>query len=127
MMFRDMLNGLAMRKLNCWEFKKCGRERNGHAGNKGLCPTMAMTALNGIHGGNHGGRCCWVVKGTLCGGPKSGAYPEKFGMCCSCNFYRLVMQEEGIGFILSTALFRRMEKGGNRKCGGNGRGMNIAV
>ena len=50
-----------MTKLNCWEFKKCGRRPQGiHVHDKGLCPAAAEDALDGIHDGtNAGGPAGW--------------------------------------------------------------------
>ncbi len=43
-------------KLNCWEYKKCGREKNGAKTNEfGVCPVCDATKLNGIHSGKNGG------------------------------------------------------------------------
>lgn len=51
-----------MKKINCWEFKKCGRESGGaHAYDFGVCPAATEKRLNGTHGGKNAGRACWVV------------------------------------------------------------------
>ncbi len=58
-------------KLNCWEFKKCGREKTGD------CPAVRENT----------GHICWMVAGTMCGGKVQGAFAEKVGNCKECNFY----------------------------------------
>jgi hypothetical protein len=66
-------------KLNCWEFKKCGRQPGGENIEKlGLCPATTEARLDGVHNGNNAGRACWVVSGTLCGGEVQGTYAKKF-------------------------------------------------
>ena len=84
------------KKLNCWEFKKCGREPNGNKVNElGVCPASVENKINGLHYGVNGGRCCWVIAGTFCGGKVQGVYAEKLGNCINCEFYKLVWKEEG--------------------------------
>ncbi|OHD13064.1 MAG: hypothetical protein A2086_04010 [Spirochaetes bacterium GWD1_27_9] len=84
------------KKLNCWEFKKCGREPNVNKVNElGVCPASVENKINGLHSGVNGGRCCWVIAGTFCGGKVQGVYAEKLGNCINCEFYKLVWKEEG--------------------------------
>lgn len=87
-------------KQNCWEFTKCGREQGGaKAAESGTCPASIDTSLNGLNGGENGGRICWSVVGSL-----SNKYPWDCGngktACSSCGFYKLVEKEEGIGNFL---------------------------
>ena len=43
-----------MAKLNCWEFKKCGREAGGSkVGELGLCPAATTRAVDGVHDGKN--------------------------------------------------------------------------
>ncbi len=82
-------------KINCWEFKKCGREAGGqHIDDLGPCPVAGYTALNGMHGGKNAGRACWVVAGSLCGGKKQGNEEQKRAACWECTFLKLVKKEE---------------------------------
>jgi hypothetical protein len=82
-------------KTNCWEFKKCGRQPGGHRSHElGICPVTTHTSLKGVHGGNHAGRACWVVAGSLCGGKVQGAYAQKLNNCWRCDFMIKVKQEE---------------------------------
>ncbi len=84
-----------MNKKNCWEYKQCGREAGGaRIGELGVCPAAETAAVDGIHGGRNGGRCCWVVAGTFCGGQVQGVYASKLANCIDCDFYRLVSEEE---------------------------------
>ena len=96
-----------MPKLNCWEFKKCGREK---AENEGACPAVSEKRLDQVHGGSHAGRACWVVAGTMCGGVKQGTFAKKYDNCEKCDFYQLVKREEGANFQLSVILLRRLKE-----------------
>lgn len=65
--------------LNCWDYKKCGRERSGaKAGDLGVCPAYTEQA----------GKACWLVAGTFCGGEVQGTFAEKEHNCMVCDFYK---------------------------------------
>ncbi len=99
-----------MGKSNCWEAKKCGRELGGsRTAELGVCPTAKESRLAGTHDGKFGGRACWVVAGTLCGGTEQGTFAQKYHNCEKCDFYRQVRQEEGKGFILSVLLLNKLK------------------
>lgn len=84
-----------MAKQNCWEIKKCGREPNGlKVKELGICPAAQAEKFNAIHGGKNGGRCCWVIAGTLCGGKVQGSFAMKMTNCMACDFYKSVVEEE---------------------------------
>ena len=88
-----------MKKLNCWESKKCGREPGGEkARDLGACPSATLEKANGINHGKNAGRSCWVVAGTLCGGKTQGEFAMKLKNCLQCEFYDLVVKEEGVKF-----------------------------
>ncbi|MBC8413316.1 MAG: hypothetical protein ISR96_08935 [Nitrospira sp.] len=90
-----------MSKINCWEFKKCGREPGGeHAGSKGVCPAALDETSEGTNSGKCAGRICWSIAGTFCDGIVQGDYAKKEVSCISCNFFLLVREEEGINIIL---------------------------
>ncbi|MGO9006946.1 MAG: two-CW domain-containing protein [Beijerinckiaceae bacterium] len=64
--------------MNCWEFRKCGREANGaNAKLLGVCPAYA----------DHGTHCARIV-GTLCGGRVQGKFAMKLTTCMDCDFYK---------------------------------------
>ena len=82
-------------KVNCWEFKKCGRQPGGHKEKElGTCPATVATDFNGAHGGRAAGRACWAVAGSLCGGTIQGTYAQKLNNCWRCEFMNLVKKEE---------------------------------
>ena len=64
--------------MNCWEFKKCGREANGvNEKELGRCPAYPNK-----------GKLCGELKGTLCGGKIKGMSAIKMEDCTRCEFYR---------------------------------------
>ncbi len=101
-----------MPKINCWEFKKCGREPGGEKTNlKGDCPAATEKKLNGVLGGKNAGRTCWVVAGTLCrGNTICGTFAEKEHDCLMCDFYLSVRSEGGKNFISAGALLKKIRK-----------------
>lgn len=64
--------------MNCWEFKKCGREAFGvNAKELGVCPAFP----------DHGTHCAHIA-GTLCGGAVQGTFAFKMTTCLQCEFYK---------------------------------------
>jgi hypothetical protein len=89
------VNGVTPIKLNCWEFKKCGRQPGGHkVAELGICPVTTYQGLNGAHGGKNAGRACWVVAGSLCGGQIQGTFAQKLHNCWRCDFMNTVKKDE---------------------------------
>lgn len=80
------------RKLNCWEYTKCGRGPNDSGA--GTCPVAAETSADGINGGVNGGRSCWTIAGTFCGGRLQGTLAAKVDTCLRCEFCQSVLSEE---------------------------------
>ena len=95
---------------NCWEFKRCGREAGGaKVPELGVCPVATETRLHGTHGGTNGGRACWVVAGTLCGGKVQGTFAVKLENCSKCEFYTSVRTQEGQSFWKTKDLLARLQ------------------
>ncbi len=64
--------------MNCWEFRKCGRERGGtHSYELGVCPSWPKHGLE-----------CATISGTMCGGEVQGTAAQKLGNCEKCAFYQ---------------------------------------
>ena len=42
------------RRLNCWEYKKCGYGPNVKKSGHMICPTVSEGRLNGVHNGAQG-------------------------------------------------------------------------
>ncbi len=56
-----------MRRLNCWEIKRCGREPGGSKSEElGVCPAATDISADWINGGKNGGRICWAIVGVFC-------------------------------------------------------------
>jgi hypothetical protein len=82
-------------RLNCWEFKKCTREPGGALAKDGkACIASVEKRADGVNSGRNGGRACWAIAGTECGGKPQGAFAQKIDTCQSCLFYLMVMEEE---------------------------------
>jgi hypothetical protein len=103
-----------MQKLNCWEYKKCGRAYSGEAGGVS-CPAFSERRLQHAHDGHRAGRACWVVAGTQCGGQVQGAFANKFTNCEQCDFYKQVKREEGANFRLSILLLKQLQTPDNKE------------
>jgi hypothetical protein len=87
-----------MAKLNCWEYKKCGREViNVKLWECGICPATVETKVDGVNGGKNGGRACWAIAGTLC-----------IEDCSKCDFYKLVKEEEGLNWKGEPAILEKL-------------------
>jgi hypothetical protein len=94
-----------MEKLNCWEYKKCGREPGGKvAEHMGVCPAATEKKFRGVHDGSESGRACWLVAGTLCGGKPQGTFAQKIETCEMCDFFRKVKSEEKDSFMSTNPL-----------------------
>jgi len=90
-----------MQKLNCWEIKKCGREPGGSKSKElGVCPAASDTESDGINHGKNGGRICWAIAGTFCGGKIQGDFAQKQVSCMACEVFKKVKAEEGSEFKL---------------------------
>lgn len=90
-----------MRKVNCWEYMKCGRELYGAKSIEiGVCPAYTAATGEGLNGGFNSGRACWAIAGTFCGGQVQGSYAQKELSCMSCDFFKAVLKEEGARFQL---------------------------
>ncbi|ADL50964.1 two-CW domain-containing protein [Clostridium cellulovorans] len=88
-----------MAKQNCWEFKKCGRHVGGEKVKElGVCPAANNKVTDEINNGSNGGRICWAIAGTLCGGKVQGSYADKQISCMSCDFFKKVKNEEAEEF-----------------------------
>lgn len=88
--------GDPMEKLNCWEFMKCGKESGGSKAEElGVCPASVYSQADAANGGRSGGRICWAIAGTLCGGKPIGMFVPKIVNCLNCRFYKKVAEDEG--------------------------------
>ena len=98
-------------KLNCWEFKKCGRETGGaKVSELGICPASTDSRFDGTHRGKNAGRSCWIVSGTLCKGEIQGEFAKKHKNCMECDFYKTVREEENPYFKNSIFLLKLLDE-----------------
>jgi protein phosphatase len=85
------------KKINCWEYMKCGRHPGGDKVDKlGLCPAATDPIYDGFNQGDSAGRACWIVSGTFCDGKIQGSFADKQDSCKNCAFYKKIHAEEGI-------------------------------
>ncbi len=84
-------------KLNCWEFKKCGREGDADDvfQDEETCPASIAEYTDGVNDGMNGGRACWAIAGTFCRGEIQGVHAKEINNCFNCDFYLLVKRDEG--------------------------------
>lgn len=86
-----------MAEMNCWEFKKCGRQPGGEKVEVlGICPAARPNRMDGMNGGTYGGRVCWMIAGTLCGGRVQGTFASKIDNCTNCDFYQHLQRQENM-------------------------------
>ena len=98
-----------MFRKNCWEHKNCGRQPGGEkTGELGVCTVSTQTEAHNINNGINGGRACWAIEGTLCGGEVQGTFAQKMSNCMECDFYNLVRQEEGANYKASKEIIQQM-------------------
>jgi hypothetical protein len=64
------------------------------SGELGGCPAATAVAADGVNGGKNGGRVCWAIAGTLCGGRVRGTAAAKLQCCLTCGFAQVVLSEE---------------------------------
>jgi len=89
-----------MARTNCWDFRKCGREPGGaKVAELGVCPAATQTRTDGVNRGTNGGRACWAIAGTFCGGKVQGTFAAKVANCLRCEFYQSVRDQEGPHFV----------------------------
>jgi hypothetical protein len=110
------------KKLNCWEFKKCGFECCGKKTYEigAVCPAAACYRMDEIHGGKNGGRCCWAIANTFCGGDMEEAMELGISIgkkmknkCQNCDFYIRVIREEKNNFTPISVLIHKLKRNDN--------------
>ena len=60
----------------------------------GICPAATDQRFHGIHRGTNAGRACWAVAGTLRTGKISCTFAQQRDTCGTCDFYKIVKDEE---------------------------------
>jgi len=91
-----------MKRKNCWEVMKCGRQSGGENAEKlGVCIATLPSEYDGVNSGERSGRFCWAVAGTFCNGELQGTFAEKLRNCINCEFFKQVNEDEGRNFVLT--------------------------
>jgi hypothetical protein len=91
-----------MKKRNCWEFMKCGREVGGdRTVELGICSVSSEFSADGLNGGINGGRICWIIDENGC----NSNLMHRFDYCFQCEFRYRVMNEEGLINVCKTTGF----------------------
>ncbi|MCI5208169.1 MAG: hypothetical protein D3910_05130 [Candidatus Electrothrix sp. ATG2] len=82
-------------KLNCWEFKKCGREPGGkNITVFGVCPIPVEIGFNSVNNGKNGGRSCWIIRESACEPVMRKCCVQEIKECRLCDFYRFINKEK---------------------------------
>lgn len=90
-----------MAKRNCWDIKKCCRQRVGkNAQTMGTCPAAVSNKFNGINFGECGGRFCWAVKDACRGEVSPARRVARLKNCINCMVFKIIQDEEGNGFVM---------------------------
>jgi hypothetical protein len=91
---------------------RCGREpRGARVADLGVCPATLERRTDGMNRGINGGRVCYAVAGTLCGGKIQGTFASKLASCLACDFYRLVRREEADRCCTARDALTRLARG----------------
>ncbi len=81
-------------RQNCWQYMRCGREPGGaRVADLGVCPASVDVSANRLNEGTNGGRICWAISGTFCGGKVQGTFAQKQLSCMTCEFFGKVKAE----------------------------------
>ncbi|WPD24914.1 MAG: hypothetical protein SD837_10175 [Candidatus Electrothrix scaldis] len=103
-----------MRKKNCWEVKKCGRQPGGdQVSSQGICPASTIIAINGINNGINGGRACWALTGTMSGPAEKvqGSFARTVSTSCyDCEFFEQVLAEEQNDFKGTVEIVQKLRE-----------------
>jgi len=79
------------KKLNCWEYVNCGREKNGiMVPILGECKVISEMKYDGLNSGVGAGRACWMTLNKNCVMQKT----KQISCCYDCQFYKRVLFEE---------------------------------
>ncbi|XCN75156.1 MAG: two-CW domain-containing protein [Candidatus Electrothrix aestuarii] len=82
-------------RMNCWEFKQCGREPGGSNIEKyGSCSVPVSVEHNGINNGKNGGRSCWILREAACEKIMRACRVDEIKECRQCRFHIHVKKSE---------------------------------
>ena len=91
-----------MQLLNCWEIKKCGRQKGGNKINElGEC----LASRKGM------GHSCWAVAGTMCAAEIQCTNAKKIRFCTLCEVYEIYNRSRGnLGKVIKKIFSAEEEK-----------------
>jgi hypothetical protein len=69
---------------------------------------MTETRTDGVNSGKNGGRACWAISGTMCGGEVQCSFGSKCIRCLNCPFYQLVFREEGPDYVNTESILKML-------------------
>ncbi|MCI5219061.1 MAG: hypothetical protein D3914_07680 [Candidatus Electrothrix sp. LOE2] len=82
-------------RINCWEFKKCGREPGGRNIEKyGCCSVPVSIEYDGMNNGKNGGRSCWILRESACEKIMRACRVDEIKECRQCHFHTYVRKTE---------------------------------
>ena len=83
------------RKINCWEFQKCGREPGGKNIDKyGVCFVPVSIEYNGINDAKNEGRFCWSLRESACENIMRKCRVNEIKECRRCTFYIFIQESD---------------------------------
>jgi hypothetical protein len=71
-----------------------------NVGERGVCPAAGDSRFTGINNGENADRYCWRIAGTFCECEVQGGVAKKTVSCSKCDFFLLVVDEEGSDLTL---------------------------
>lgn len=75
-----------MAKVNCWQFKKCGRQPTGDKADElGVCPAANESLADGINSGIEGGGFAGPWQVPCAAGRFKALLPQNLPTACSAN------------------------------------------
>ena len=94
----NVMNIMSDNRMNCWEFKQCGREPGGRNVEKyGRCSVPVSVEHNGMNNGKNGGRSCWILREAACEKIMRACRVDEIKECRQCRFHIHVKKSECSG------------------------------
>ncbi len=112
------------KKLNCWDYAKCGFEPGGEQAKlKGVCSAAVSQQTDSLNRGIGFGRICWGVAGTMCQERVTIRYKERLTgirieelcSCLTCEFFKMVKKEEGAKFKMILPVLHEDKKSSRKE------------
>ena len=86
---------MSANRLNCCNFKRCGREPGGrNISIFGVCSAPVAIGFDGMNNGRNGGRSCWIIRESACEQVMRKCCVQEIRECRQCDFYCFVNESE---------------------------------